>query len=90
MITRTEYLWFRDTYSIEGYKLRWPILKAREMELRAAIAHLEATERPKVIDDAKRDKAGVYFELQRVTAQMSEMKKDWRQRRRNLKALEAA
>lgn len=90
MITRTEYLWFRDSYSIEGYKLRWPILKAREMELRAAIAYLEATERAKVVEDTKHDRAGVYFELQRVTAQLSEMKRDWRQRRRNLKALEAA
>lgn len=76
MIDRAEFRLIRDEEALKAYRQRWPVLKARERDLRQIIAKAEKTLDEKHLDDLKQDKQGPYYELQYVTAQLEEIERD--------------
>lgn len=74
--TIAEFRRTRDEEALKSYRLRWPVLKAREGELRQIIAKAEKTLDEKHLDDLKMDKQGPYYALQYVTAQLDAIERD--------------
>jgi hypothetical protein len=83
MMSRAAFRQYRDAHALELYRARYPVLARRANDLRNAIAELEATEKPKVIEDEKHNREGLYYALQDVTSEMDTMVRDAENRKGN-------